>query len=155
MLRCLRLPNPMLSSPNCTLSNCKACSGCSTRRVLSFLTKEGKNVVQLWRPHTNVPDVYTNVATSFSVKNPSLASGGILADDMGLGKNIQTYFPHCRRSRTRSRCQRCNRGYAHTCACFCNEQLEYTDGASHQAGTRPPCHVLAWTEKGTHHAQVN
>jgi SWI/SNF-related matrix-associated actin-dependent regulator of chromatin subfamily A3 len=52
--------------------------------------KGSKNTVQLWQPHTQVPDVFTNVATSFSTKNPALASGGILADDMGLGKTIQT-----------------------------------------------------------------
>lgn len=41
-------------------------------------------IVQLWK---NLKGVYTNIATSFSVtKAPELASGGILADDMGLGK---------------------------------------------------------------------
>jgi SWI/SNF-related matrix-associated actin-dependent regulator of chromatin subfamily A3 len=49
-----------------------------------------KEVVQLWRRHSRIPDVFTNLATSFSVKDPVLASGGILADDMGLGKTIQT-----------------------------------------------------------------
>ncbi|EOA81007.1 uncharacterized protein SETTUDRAFT_174657 [Exserohilum turcica Et28A] len=53
-------------------------------------TKANPKPVQLWRPHSREPDVYTNVATIFSVKNPALASGGILADDMGLGKTIQT-----------------------------------------------------------------
>ncbi|CAG5175025.1 uncharacterized protein ALTATR162_LOCUS10818 [Alternaria atra] len=49
-----------------------------------------KDVVQLWRRHTHIPGAFTNVATSFSIKDPVLASGGILADDMGLGKTIQT-----------------------------------------------------------------
>ncbi|USP79733.1 Putative SWI/SNF-related matrix-associated actin-dependent regulator of chromatin subfamily A member 3-like 1 [Curvularia clavata] len=49
-----------------------------------------QDTVQLWRPHTHISNVYTNVATSFSTKKPALASGGILADDMGLGKTIQT-----------------------------------------------------------------
>ncbi|KAL1654740.1 hypothetical protein SLS61_002489 [Didymella pomorum] len=47
------------------------------------------DVVQLWKRHCSMPDVFTNVATNYSVKNPQLASGGILADDMGLGKTIQ------------------------------------------------------------------
>ncbi|KAI4691483.1 uncharacterized protein J4E84_003777 [Alternaria hordeiaustralica] len=49
-----------------------------------------KEVVQLWRRHTRDQNAFTNVATNFSIKNPTLASGGILADDMGLGKTIQT-----------------------------------------------------------------
>ena len=49
-----------------------------------------KDVVQLWRRHTHIPNAFTNIATSFSIQNPALASGGILADDMGLGKTIQT-----------------------------------------------------------------
>ncbi|KAH7072928.1 SNF2 family N-terminal domain-containing protein [Paraphoma chrysanthemicola] len=49
-----------------------------------------KDVVQLWQRHPTVANAYTNVATNFSVKDPALASGGILADDMGLGKTIQT-----------------------------------------------------------------
>ncbi|KAH6867044.1 SNF2 family N-terminal domain-containing protein [Alternaria rosae] len=49
-----------------------------------------REVVQLWRRHTRDQSAFTNVATSFSIKNPTLASGGILADDMGLGKTIQT-----------------------------------------------------------------
>ncbi|KAF2266380.1 hypothetical protein CC78DRAFT_513897 [Lojkania enalia] len=48
-----------------------------------------KEVVQLWQRHPTMPDVFTNLATNFSITNPSLASGGILADDMGLGKTIQ------------------------------------------------------------------
>ncbi|KAF1845826.1 uncharacterized protein K460DRAFT_286410 [Cucurbitaria berberidis CBS 394.84] len=49
-----------------------------------------KDVVQLWRRHSKMPNAFTNLATKFSVTNPALASGGILADDMGLGKTIQT-----------------------------------------------------------------
>jgi SWI/SNF-related matrix-associated actin-dependent regulator of chromatin subfamily A3 len=49
-----------------------------------------KDVVQLWKRHSRMPDAFTNIATSFSMKDPTLASGGILADDMGLGKTIQT-----------------------------------------------------------------
>jgi len=42
-------------------------------------------VVQMWK---NADGLYTNIATSFSTtKAPELASGGILADDMGLGKS--------------------------------------------------------------------
>ena len=48
-----------------------------------------KEVVQLWQRHPSVPNAFTNLATNFSITNPSLASGGILADDMGLGKTIQ------------------------------------------------------------------
>ncbi|KAH8731392.1 SNF2 family N-terminal domain-containing protein [Phaeosphaeriaceae sp. PMI808] len=49
-----------------------------------------KDVVQVWQRHSRMPDAFTNLATNFSVTNPTLASGGILADDMGLGKTIQT-----------------------------------------------------------------
>jgi SWI/SNF-related matrix-associated actin-dependent regulator of chromatin subfamily A3 len=49
-----------------------------------------KDVVQLWQRHPRMPNAFTNLATNFSVTNPTLASGGILADDMGLGKTIQT-----------------------------------------------------------------
>jgi SWI/SNF-related matrix-associated actin-dependent regulator of chromatin subfamily A3 len=49
-----------------------------------------KDVVQLWQRHPRMPNVFTNLATNFSVTDPALASGGILADDMGLGKTIQT-----------------------------------------------------------------
>lgn len=50
-----------------------------------------KDFVQLWRRHEKVPNAFTNIATSFSVKDrePVLASGGILADDMGLGKTLE------------------------------------------------------------------
>jgi SWI/SNF-related matrix-associated actin-dependent regulator of chromatin subfamily A3 len=49
-----------------------------------------KDIVQLWQRHPQIPNAFTNLATSFSITNPTLASGGILADDMGLGKTIQT-----------------------------------------------------------------
>lgn len=55
------------------------------------LPAEGtKNIVQLWKRHSQKLNAFTNVATNFSIANPALASGGILADDMGLGKTIQT-----------------------------------------------------------------
>jgi SWI/SNF-related matrix-associated actin-dependent regulator of chromatin subfamily A3 len=54
------------------------------------LPKAGsKEIVQLWQPHPSIPNAFTNLATNFSIKEPGLASGGILADDMGLGKTIQ------------------------------------------------------------------
>jgi SWI/SNF-related matrix-associated actin-dependent regulator of chromatin subfamily A3 len=54
------------------------------------LPKAGsKDIVQLWQPHPSIPKAFTNLATNFSIKEPGLASGGILADDMGLGKTIQ------------------------------------------------------------------
>ena len=48
------------------------------------------NAVQLWKCSQN-GQIYTNVATSFSLKNrrPTLASGGILSDDMGMGKTLE------------------------------------------------------------------
>jgi SWI/SNF-related matrix-associated actin-dependent regulator of chromatin subfamily A3 len=49
-----------------------------------------KDIVQLWQRHPRMPNAFTHLATSFSVRDPVLASGGILADDMGLGKTIQT-----------------------------------------------------------------
>lgn len=46
-------------------------------------------MVQLWQCHSQTRGAFTNVATLYSIQNPTLASGGILADDMGLGKTIQ------------------------------------------------------------------
>ncbi|KEQ93443.1 hypothetical protein AUEXF2481DRAFT_110195 [Aureobasidium subglaciale EXF-2481] len=53
--------------------------------------KGSKGFVQLWRRHERYPNAFTNIATNFSikVKEPVLASGGILADDMGLGKTLE------------------------------------------------------------------
>lgn len=48
-----------------------------------------QDVVQLWQRHSRMPNAFTNLATNYSITNPTLASGGILADDMGLGKTIQ------------------------------------------------------------------
>ena len=47
--------------------------------------------VQLWKRSEHNPNIFTNVATSFSLKNqePTLASGGILSDDMGMGKTLE------------------------------------------------------------------
>lgn len=49
-----------------------------------------QDVVQLWKRSTNGMSI--NMATSFTVKTPQLASGGILADDM-VGK-IGAVFAH-------------------------------------------------------------
>jgi SWI/SNF-related matrix-associated actin-dependent regulator of chromatin subfamily A3 len=49
----------------------------------------GKDTVQLWQRHPTMKNYFNNLATNFSLKDPPLASGGILADDMGLGKTIQ------------------------------------------------------------------
>ena len=48
------------------------------------------DAVQLWKCSRN-GQIYTNVATSFSLKGqkPTLASGGILSDDMGMGKTLE------------------------------------------------------------------
>ena len=48
------------------------------------------DAIQLWKCSQN-GQIYTNVATSFSLKNqkPTLASGGILSDDMGMGKTLE------------------------------------------------------------------
>lgn len=48
------------------------------------------DAVQLWKCSRS-GQIYTNVATSFSLKNqkPTLASGGILSDDMGMGKTLE------------------------------------------------------------------
>lgn len=47
--------------------------------------------VQLWKRSKHTEDVYTNIATNFSLKGtkPVLASGGILSDDMGMGKTLE------------------------------------------------------------------
>lgn len=46
--------------------------------------------VQLWKRNDKKKDVFTNIATTFSVTGtPNFARGGILADDMGLGKTIE------------------------------------------------------------------
>lgn len=49
-----------------------------------------EDAVQLWKCSRN-SQIYTNIATSFSLKNqkPTLASGGILSDDMGMGKTLE------------------------------------------------------------------
>ena len=50
-----------------------------------------QDAVQLWKRHAQKANVFTNIATNFSLKDeePRLASGAILADDMGLGKTLQ------------------------------------------------------------------
>ena len=69
------------------------------RQALSWLLEKespelpsagSDNAVQLWKCSQN-GQIYTNVATSFSLKNrrPTLASGGILSDDMGMGKTLE------------------------------------------------------------------
>lgn len=52
-------------------------------------TQGSKDIIQLWQRHSRIPNAFTNLATNYSVTNPTLTSGGILADDMGLGKTIQ------------------------------------------------------------------
>ncbi|KAF2084192.1 SNF2 family helicase [Saccharata proteae CBS 121410] len=49
------------------------------------------DVVQMWRRSRTQPNVFTNVATNYTIQGiePELASGGILADDMGLGKTVE------------------------------------------------------------------
>lgn len=48
------------------------------------------DTVQLWKRSQN-GSICTNIATNFSIKNqkPTLASGGILSDDMGMGKTLE------------------------------------------------------------------
>ena len=56
------------------------------------LPSEGSDeAVQLWKRSTSHKAVFTNIATNFSLKNqePRLASGGILSDDMGMGKTLE------------------------------------------------------------------
>jgi SWI/SNF-related matrix-associated actin-dependent regulator of chromatin subfamily A3 len=51
---------------------------------------KGDDVVQMWKKNGKL---YSNIVTNFSfTKAPDLASGGILADDMGLGKLLLTMF---------------------------------------------------------------
>lgn len=49
------------------------------------------DTVQLWKRSKHNEDIYTNIATHFSLKGtePVLASGGILSDDMGMGKTLE------------------------------------------------------------------
>ena len=49
------------------------------------------DAVQMWKRSPNRADLFTNIATNFSIQHqePRLASGGILADDMGLGKTLE------------------------------------------------------------------
>lgn len=51
---------------------------------------DSDDAVQLWKRSRN-GQIYTNIATSFALKNqkPTLASGGILSDDMGMGKTLE------------------------------------------------------------------
>ena len=56
------------------------------------LPREGSDdAVQLWKRSKQNKHVFTNIATNFSVKGtkPVLASGGILSDDMGMGKTLE------------------------------------------------------------------
>ena len=50
-----------------------------------------EDTIQLWKRSTQNRAVFTNVATNFSIKDhkPVLASGGILSDDMGMGKTLE------------------------------------------------------------------
>lgn len=49
-----------------------------------------KEAVQLWKRNDRHANVFTNVATTYSIKStPEFANGGILADDMGLGKTLE------------------------------------------------------------------
>ena len=49
------------------------------------------DAVQLWKRSQHNANIFTNIATNFSLKNqePTLASGGILSDDMGMGKTLE------------------------------------------------------------------
>ena len=64
------------------------------------------NAVQLWKCSQN-GQIYTNVATSFSLKNrkPTLASGGILSDDMGMGKTLEMISLLVTESNVSSKCK--------------------------------------------------
>ena len=56
------------------------------------LPPEGSDdAVQLWKRSTRHRGVFTNIATNFSLQNqePRLTSGGILSDDMGMGKTLE------------------------------------------------------------------
>ena len=49
------------------------------------------DAVQLWKRSKSHSNIFTNIATNFSLKGkePLLASGGILSDDMGMGKTLE------------------------------------------------------------------
>ena len=49
------------------------------------------DAVQLWKRSQHNARIFTNIATNFSLKDkePTLASGGILSDDMGMGKTLE------------------------------------------------------------------
>ena len=52
----------------------------------SLPTRGSKETVQLWKPHDSRANAYVNIATNHPTATaPTLVSGGILADDMGLG----------------------------------------------------------------------
>ncbi len=56
------------------------------------LPPEGSvDAVQLWKRSARGREVFTNIATNFALQNqkPKLASGGILSDDMGMGKTLE------------------------------------------------------------------
>lgn len=55
------------------------------------LPAEGsKDIVQLWKRDRSRKDVFQNIATNYSSSTaPTLAKGGILADELGLGKTLQ------------------------------------------------------------------
>lgn len=53
--------------------------------------KGSDDAVQLWKRSPRSRNVFTNIATNFALQNqePTLASGGILSDDMGMGKTLE------------------------------------------------------------------
>lgn len=56
------------------------------------LPPEGSDdAVQLWKRSKIGRNIFTNIATNFSLQGqePTLASGGILSDDMGMGKTLE------------------------------------------------------------------
>ena len=56
------------------------------------LPPEGSDdAIQLWKRSAKGRNIFTNIATNFSLQNqkPDLASGGILSDDMGMGKTLE------------------------------------------------------------------
>lgn len=58
-------------------------------REFPRLPASPNETVQLWKRDPLSRDMFTNIATSYTTKAPDLASGSILAHDMGLGKSIQ------------------------------------------------------------------
>lgn len=132
------------------------------------LPKGNDDVVQMWKKAGN--GVYTNIATNFSfTKAPELASGGLLADDMGLGKFwvlLSTSLLNCKLLTWAQSCRQNHPDHlshygrpvqertadSHHRPALRNEQLEPASRAACQEQIPPPDSDISWSRKHGFHS---